>query len=100
MMPNTNKPILMLNDMNWNSWRIYFRGRLLSKGLNHVMTKHYDKMTSVERNKLASETLALVAGGNGKTYAEYITDDQKALGYLIESIQSDQYQYIENYDST
>ena len=76
----------MLNDTNWNAWRIYFRGRLLSKGLNHVMRKHYEKMTSTEKNQLSTDALAYISAGSGQKYEEYVADDQKALGYLIESI--------------
>ena len=66
---------MKLQENNWNEWRIYIRGRLMTKGL----LSYIDKL-SVISNMSEDQQMA----------------DQKAHGLIIESISSDQYQWIED----
>ena len=65
---------MKLQEQNWNEWRIYIRGRLMTKGL----LNYIDKIPTANMN--ADQTIA----------------DQKAHGLIIESLASDQYQWIED----
>ena len=64
---------MKLQEQNWNEWRIYIRGRLMTKGLLNYIDK-------IPTNMNADQTIA----------------DQKAHGLIIESLASDQYQWIED----
>ena len=72
-MSGTTITSMKLQEQNWNEWRIYIRGRLMTKGL----LSYIDKPTS---NMNHDQTIA----------------DQKAHGLIIESLESDQYQWIED----
>ena len=64
---------MKLQEGNWNEWRIFIRGRLMTKGLLNNIDRLVNNMT-------ADQSLA----------------DQKAHGLIIESLDSDQYQWIED----
>ena len=66
---------MKLQENNWNEWRIYIRGRLMTKGL----LSYIDKMSVTSQMNEAQ----LIA-------------DQKAHGLIIESLSPDQYQWIED----
>ena len=64
---------MKLQEGNWNEWRIFIRGRLMTKGL----LSYIDRVTA---NMNQDQLIA----------------DQKAHGLIIESLDSDQYQWIED----
>ena len=66
---------MKLQEQNWNEWRIYIRGRLMTKGL----LSYIDKM-SITSQMTDDQRIA----------------DQKAHGLIIESLATDQYQWIED----
>ncbi|RHY00541.1 hypothetical protein DYB36_011595 [Aphanomyces astaci] len=82
-MTSMNPSILLLGEQNWNQWRTYIRGRLLTKGLWYVMdvTKSGDRRVG-ESTEAAKTRLQ--------------TDMDKAYGIIIEGIEPSQYQYIED----
>lgn len=66
---------MKLQEHNWNEWRIYIRGRLMTKGL----------LTYIDKVYITSQMTD-----------EWTTADQKAHGLIIESLAPDQYQWIED----
>ncbi|RHZ30900.1 hypothetical protein DYB37_012625 [Aphanomyces astaci] len=94
MSPNTSRSLLVLTDTNWNLWRTAFRGRLLAKGLMHVMRVHTSLMTDAERRARATSS-STVTQPDEKSIAVWQEDNQKALGLLIEMIDPSQYHQIE-----
>ncbi|RLO10184.1 hypothetical protein DYB28_008489 [Aphanomyces astaci] len=82
-MTSMNPSILLLGEQNWNQWRTYIRGRLLTKGLWYVMdvTKSGDRRVG-ESTEAAKTRLQ--------------TDMDKAYRIIIEGIEPSQYQYIED----
>ncbi|ETV84741.1 hypothetical protein H257_03846 [Aphanomyces astaci] len=75
--------IILLGEQNWDQWRTYIRGRLLTKGLWYVMdvTKSGDRRVG-ESTEAAKTRLQ--------------TDMDKAYGIIIEGIEPSQYQYVED----
>ncbi|ETV92325.1 hypothetical protein H310_13379 [Aphanomyces invadans] len=82
-MSSIKSPTILLNESNWNQWRTYIRGRLLTKGIWYVME-------GMSKNKTRS--------GETKDDARdrYLSDSNKAYGIIIEGIEANQYQYIED----
>ena len=72
-MSGTTITSMKLQEHNWNEWRIYIRGRLMTKGL----------LSYIDRTTANMNQDQLIA-------------DQKAHGLIIESLDSDQYQWIED----
>ena len=66
---------MKLQENNWNEWRIYIRGRLMTKGLLGYMDKFMLTSNMAEDQLIA---------------------DQKAHGLIIESLSPDQYQWVED----
>ncbi|RHY00850.1 hypothetical protein DYB36_012972 [Aphanomyces astaci] len=94
MSPTSSRSLLVLTDTNWNLWRTAFRGRLLAKGLMHVMRGHTSLMTDAEhRVRATSSSTATQPDEN--SIAVWQDDNQKALGLLIERIYPSQYHLIE-----
>ena len=71
-MSGTTITSMKLQEHNWNEWRIYIRGRLMTKGL----------LSYIDRATINMNQDQLIA-------------DQKAHGLIIESLDSDQYQWID-----
>ena len=72
---STTSASMKLQEQNWNEWRIYIRGRLMTKGL----LNHIDKIY------LSTEMTD-----------DWMIADQKAHGLIIEALATDQYQWIED----
>ncbi|RQM19167.1 hypothetical protein B5M09_012727 [Aphanomyces astaci] len=94
MSPTTSRSLLVLTDTNWNLWRTAFRGRLLAKGLMHVMRVHTSLMTDAERRARVTSS-STATQPDEKSIAVWQEDNQKALGLLIEMIDPSQYHLIE-----
>ncbi|ETV97394.1 hypothetical protein H310_09728 [Aphanomyces invadans] len=62
---------LKLNDHNFREWDIYFRGKLMMKGMHQYLT-HTPTSASLDAT----------------------SDDQKALGILIDTLEPSQYRHI------
>ena len=75
MSDTTTSASMKLQEQNWNEWRIYIRGRLMTKGLLSYIDKIYltTEMTDA-----------------------WMIADQKAHGLIIEALATDQYQWIED----
>ncbi|RLO00512.1 hypothetical protein DYB28_011418, partial [Aphanomyces astaci] len=82
-MSSYKSPVVLLNEDNWNVWRTYYRGRLMSKGLWYIMSGSPPPSSRGNESSAATDTRTLA-------------DDEKAYGLLIESIETSQYQYIEH----
>ncbi|RHY23504.1 hypothetical protein DYB32_009167 [Aphanomyces invadans] len=67
-------PTLKLNDHNFRKWGIYFRGKVMMKGMHQYLT-HTPTSATLDAN----------------------SDDQKAFGILIDTLEPSQYRHIEGY---
>ena len=75
MFDTTSSASMKLQEQNWNEWRIYIRGRLMTKGLLSYIDKIY--LTSQMTD-------------------DWMIADQKAHGLIIEALATGQYQWIED----
>ncbi|RHY01633.1 hypothetical protein DYB36_010687 [Aphanomyces astaci] len=82
-MSSYKSPVVLLNEDNWNVWRTYYRGRLMSKGLWYIMSGSSPPSSRGNESSAATDTRTLA-------------DDEKAYGLLIESIETSQYECIEH----
>ncbi|RHZ01496.1 hypothetical protein DYB35_012601 [Aphanomyces astaci] len=82
-MSSYKSPVVLLNEDNWNVWRTYYRGRLMSKGLWYIMAGSPPPSSRGNESSAATDTRTLA-------------DDEKAYGLLIESIETSQYECIEH----
>ncbi|RHZ01905.1 hypothetical protein DYB35_012500, partial [Aphanomyces astaci] len=94
MSPNNSRSLLILSDSNWNLWRTAFRGRLLAKGLMHVMRVHSALLTDAE-NRARSSRASEPSEPIEKFISVWHEDNQKGLGLLIEMIDPSQYHLVE-----
>ncbi|RHY44573.1 hypothetical protein DYB30_005064 [Aphanomyces astaci] len=94
MSPNNSRSLLVLSDSNWNLWRTAFRGRLLAKGLMHVMRVHSALLTDAE-NRARSSRASEPSEPIEKSISVWHEDNQKGLGLLIEMIDPSQYHLVE-----
>ncbi|KAH9109520.1 hypothetical protein AeMF1_015437 [Aphanomyces euteiches] len=74
---------MLLDDNNWNLWRTHFRGRLLAKGLWYIIDEAMDSDTQSTPYRITEDSTRK-------------SHDSQALGLLIQSISSSQYQYVQD----
>ncbi|RHY21085.1 hypothetical protein DYB32_009900 [Aphanomyces invadans] len=105
MSPTNPRSLLILTDTNWNLWRTAFRGRLLAKGIMHVMNIHSTLLTDAERrakstvpgtDRRSRTSMSDRSPADEKDIEVWQEDNQKALGLLIEMIDPSQYHIIED----
>ncbi|KAF0739234.1 hypothetical protein Ae201684P_012854 [Aphanomyces euteiches] len=88
-------PIMLLDEGNWNQWRTYLRGRLLSKGLWYLVEPAFKTPKSKPSHFRTPARDYDTADSEQTTTPESIANDGLALGILIQCISPSQFQYIE-----
>ena len=86
---------MLLDEGNWNQWRTYLRGRLLSKGLWYLVESALKTPKSKPSHFRTPARQYDTADIEQSATPESIANDGVALGILIQCIALSQFQYIE-----